>query len=177
MKTFFTSDTHFGHKRILEYCATTRQYSSIEEHDEALIEKWNSVVGKNDLVYHLGDVSFSTHQRNVEIFQRLNGKVSLILGNHDRGMGELLPYARNIVEIVSYKEIKVGKKHFMLFHFPIESWNKVHYGSIHLHGHTHGAISHHPTDAKARRMDVGVDCHKDNAPFTVEEILAHLGEK
>lgn len=173
MKTFFTSDTHYGHKRILEYCPTTRPYSSIEEHDEALIERWNSVVGKNDLVYHLGDVSFTHPARTEEVFRRLNGRVSLILGNHDKG----LPDVPNIIEITTYKEIKVGKLTFILFHFPIESWNKVHYGSIHLHGHTHGAISHHPTNKKARRMDVGVDCHKNNAPFSVEEILAYLGEE
>lgn len=176
MKTFFTGDTHFGHKRILEYCPTTRLYDTIEEHDETLIKRWNSVVSPEDHVYHVGDVSFSDHGRTIEIFRQLNGKVSLILGNHDKGIVKALPYLPNIIEVVSYKEIKLNNNTIILFHFPIESWNKVHYGSIHLHGHTHGALSHHPTNKKARRMDVGVDCHKDNAPFSIKEILAYLGE-
>jgi calcineurin-like phosphoesterase family protein len=170
---FFTSDTHFGHKRILEYCATTRQYEDIAAHDEALINAWNERVGRKDHVYHLGDFAFLPADKTNEIMSRLNGYIHLIEGNHDRVENFTAP---NLVEVTPYKELKVGKKSFILFHFPIESWNKVHYGSIHLHGHSHGSITHHPINPKAKRMDVGVDCHKENAPFTVEEILAYIGE-
>jgi calcineurin-like phosphoesterase family protein len=173
--TWFTSDTHFGHKRILEYCASTRQYETIEEHDAALVRAWNARVKPTDHVYHLGDFAFLPKDPAQDILRQLNGYIHLIEGNHDRL--DKFEGVNNIVEITPYKELKVGKKTFVLFHFPIESWNKVHYGSIHLHGHSHGSITHHPIDPKARRMDVGVDCHKDNAPFTVEEILRHVGDR
>ena len=52
---FITSDLHFGHKNILEY--DKRPFSSIEEHDESLIENWNSLVRPQDLVYCLGDIT------------------------------------------------------------------------------------------------------------------------
>lgn len=164
---FFTGDTHFRHKNILKYCPTTRPYPSIEEHDEALIERWNSVVSPSDLVYHLGDVAFAPPEVSEKILQRLNGRIHLILGNHDRK----LPRGR-FVEVSTYADITVNRTHFVLFHFPIESWDRVHHGAIHLHGHTHGAIgSHHGIELRERRMDVGVDTHPRNEPWALEDIL------
>ena len=56
MSMYFTSDTHFGHR----FAAERRGYPNREEMDEDLITHWNRVVGKDDLVYHLGDFSFHT---------------------------------------------------------------------------------------------------------------------
>ena len=55
MKVFMISDTHFGDERILRY--ENRTFSSVEEMDKAIIENWNQVVGEEDMVFHLGDVS------------------------------------------------------------------------------------------------------------------------
>ena len=79
-KIFFTSDTHFFHKNIIKYC--NRPFGSVEEMNEALVANWNSVVGPDDHVYHLGDFCFG----NVEKWNwclepgRLNGHIHLILG-------------------------------------------------------------------------------------------------
>lgn len=77
---WFTSDTHFYHTNIIQYC--NRPYSSVEEMNEALVTNWNEVVAPTDTVYHLGD--FSLAARPVELFTpRLNGTKILVPGNHD----------------------------------------------------------------------------------------------
>lgn len=52
---YFISDLHIGHTNVLSF--DNRPFKSIEEHDEALIKNWNSVVGMDDDVYLLGDIS------------------------------------------------------------------------------------------------------------------------
>ena len=75
---FFTSDLHFGHKNILKYC--NRPWNSVEEMDEGLIQNWNNTVGKDDIIFNLGDFAFASNQRWRELISRLNGKHYLILG-------------------------------------------------------------------------------------------------
>ena len=58
-QVFFIGDTHFGHDNALRF---RTQFSSIQEHDEFIIERWNKTVHKRDLVYHLGDFSFKQKQ-------------------------------------------------------------------------------------------------------------------
>ena len=58
---WFTSDTHFGHKNILKFCK--RPWDTVEEMVEGLIQNWNRVVGKDDLIFHLGDFAFATNGR------------------------------------------------------------------------------------------------------------------
>jgi calcineurin-like phosphoesterase family protein len=79
---FFTSDTHFYHENILKYC--NRPFASVEEMNEKLIANWNSVVGKNDIVWHLGDFSFGSKDHIPKIVSKLNGRINLVMGNHDR---------------------------------------------------------------------------------------------
>lgn len=54
--TFFIGDTHFGHKGIITFDAVKsyRPFATIEERDEEIVKRWNSVVRKGDLVWHLG---------------------------------------------------------------------------------------------------------------------------
>ncbi len=81
IKKFFIADTHFGHKNIINY--EKRPFQNIREMDEFMINKWNEVVSSNDIVYHLGDVSFYNKEKTKEIISKLNGKKVLIKGNHD----------------------------------------------------------------------------------------------
>lgn len=77
---YFTSDTHFNHNSILKFC--NRPFETIEEHDNKLIENWNSVVGLDDTVFHLGDFCFGGAPKWKEIRSQLNGHIILIVGNH-----------------------------------------------------------------------------------------------
>lgn len=80
-KVFFTSDTHFGHSNIITWC--NRPFKDVQEMNEALIENWNSTVGPDDVIYHLGDFAFGGSGFWKSIVERLHGKKYLILGNHD----------------------------------------------------------------------------------------------
>ena len=80
-KVFFTSDTHFNHTNIIQYCQ--RPFKSTDEMNEAIIDNWNSVVGEEDTVFHLGDFCLGSSAEWNKILNRLNGKIYLILGNHD----------------------------------------------------------------------------------------------
>lgn len=81
---WFTSDTHFGHRHVAE----TRGYATSEEHDEALIDRWNGMVRPQDLVWHLGDVGSGPYTANrtedlLDTVRRLHGEIHLVAGNHD----------------------------------------------------------------------------------------------
>lgn len=80
-KVFFTSDTHFGHNGILNY--THRPYKNVDEMNQGLIDNWNSVIGKDDFVFHLGDFAFGGSELWCNILKQLNGNIVLIKGNHD----------------------------------------------------------------------------------------------
>ena len=80
-KVFVTSDTHFSHTNIIKYC--NRPFANAAEMNEAIIERWNSVVGPNDIVIHCGDFALGPSSDMDAIVSRLNGSIVLILGNHD----------------------------------------------------------------------------------------------
>ena len=79
---FFTSDTHFGHKRIIELC--NRPFKDVDHMNEMLIKNWNDTVSPDDAVIHLGDVSMGTIADTLPMVGRLNGFKVLVPGNHDR---------------------------------------------------------------------------------------------
>lgn len=166
MTTFFTSDTHFHHKNIIKFQKNRGDFQEVGEMNEVLIEAWNSKVSKNDIVYHLGDFSFGSFNKAVEILDRLNGRITLIRGNHDVWLGEnkVCPIA-----VCSYLEIMIQKEHIILCHFPLEVWHRCTYGSYHFHGHCHGRLN-----SIFRRLDVGIDTTKDLAPRAWEEIRSEL---
>lgn len=164
---YFTSDLHFFHKNIINL--SKRPYQSLEEMHEQLIHNWNSVVPVNGLTYILGDFSLTDKAKDIDlILFRLNGQKHLIKGNHDRS--RVLKKTTGFQEIALYKEISHADKKIVLCHFPILSWNLMHRGSIHLHGHCHGNIP-----STRQRYDVGVDCN-EYTPIHIEAIFEKLKE-
>lgn len=81
MTIYFTSDNHYGHHNIIRY--SNRPFSSIDEMNETMINNHNSVISKDDLVYHLGDFALDEARYTKPIISRLNGINILIPGNHD----------------------------------------------------------------------------------------------
>lgn len=150
---YFTSDTHFGHENILKkFCPETRLGATIQEHDEILIRNWNNIVGPEDHVWNLGDVFFSEYDRAKSVLSRLNGKKYLIWGNHDKVLQRNKDLWEFFEDIYDYKELVIERTHVILFHYPIQEWNRMHHGSFHFHGHTHGTVT-----LPGRGLDVGID--------------------
>lgn len=74
-KVFFTSDTHFYHTKIIEFCK--RPFGNIEDMNETLTANWNSAVGPTDIVFHLGDFCLGDSEKWNRLLDRLNGKIHL----------------------------------------------------------------------------------------------------
>lgn len=136
MSTFFIADLHFGHKNCLAY--DNREFPSIEAHDEALIERWNNAVGICDDVWILGDISWYSSMKTIEIFKRLNGTKHLCVGNHDKKLLKNRDIQSLFSEIVDYKELQLDDETgIVLSHYPIPCYNNHYYGWYHLYGHVH----------------------------------------
>lgn len=166
MNSWITSDTHFFHKNILKYCKNTRPFSSVEEMNEALITNWNSLVKKDDIVYHLGDFGFAPASQLVEIIKRLNGTIYFVPGNHDEQMFD--PQITKLIRwIKPYHEVGVNRTKVCLFHYPIHKWNQMHRGAVHFHGHLHSQR------VFGRSKDVGVDSN-NCFPYNLEDLVVKM---
>lgn len=184
---YFTSDPHFNHKNIVrgesawikntQETQNTRNFDTLEEHNQALVKSWNSIVKHNDILYCLGDWSFSGHE-SIKAFRNQLGcqNIHLILGNHDQHIEPVdSPYRGcfNSVQHVLQFDLKLGlsktgymgKQGFFLSHYSHQVWNKHNKGKIHLFGHSHGTLK-----GIGKSMDVGVDTN-DLYPYHLDEIL------
>lgn len=178
MKTFFTSDTHFGHANIIKYC--DRPFSDVNDMNESLIANWNNVVGYDDVVYHLGDFAFGDALGVDRAMRRLNFKhLHFIKGNHDKpfmdwynnfGNDEL---ARKVSVYPHFLETKIQGNKFVLCHYAMRVWDQSHRGALHLYGHSHGTL---PDDPKSKSFDIGVDCH-NYYPVSLERVLEIMSTK
>lgn len=162
---FFTADTHFAHRNIVRYCH--RPFADSDEMDEVLISNWNEVVGRDDVVYHLGDFALGPVKKVREIIKRLNGKIYLCEGlAHDtsaKANGDLFEDIRDTFLI------KPGGQQIFLSHYMHKVWPSSHYGTWHLFGHSHGRMDEY-TKNEGKLLDVGVDTH-DFYPWTFEEVV------
>lgn len=168
--TWVTSDIHFFHKRIIEFCPESRgSCLTIPEMHESIIYRHNSVVGKNDLVYIIGDVTFGAMKASVQLLNEMNGEKILIIGNHDVNNLKRPEFVGCFTSMHDYLEIKRKGDTICMFHYPIAWWNKRRYGSFHLHGHLHGD----PSGIAGRIRDVGIDTN-DLYPYNLDELIAEM---
>lgn len=115
-RLFFTSDTHFNHTNILQYC--NRPFKTVDKMNETIITNWNNVVGSDDVVFHLGDFCLGGADEWNKILDRLNGRIYLVLGNHDlKNIRQ--GFIDRFEHVAMSMCIQVGKKKIYLNHFPI----------------------------------------------------------
>lgn len=173
---YFISDTHFSHKNIIPY--SNRPFSSIQEMDEKFISNWNELVKSTDIIWHLGDFGFLPLKDLKILFRRLNGNKNLLIGNHDKSIIQNQSILLNegfINSLQHYKELKgflLDKKMIVLNHYAQRVWNKSHYGSYMLYGHSHGSLPPYGLS-----VDVGVDCKEitsEYRPIHLDEIIKYM---
>ena len=171
MTSWFSADFHLGHSNILEY--SNRPFSSVTEMNESIIENHNKLVKPSDCWYFLGDFALCKTEDAIEMLKRLNGQKFTVFGNHDKYNRKSKEYTSLWQWAKDYAEIRIEDQAIVLMHFPLLSWNRMHYKSWDLHGHCHGSLQ---PNAKARRLDVGVDCFNYN-PVSFEQIKLIMDER
>lgn len=176
-KTFVTADSHFNHKNIIEYCS--RPFTSVDEMNKTLIENWNAVVGKGDIVYHLGDFILGDVAGDVEslseIISQLNGRIVLIRGNHDTSTKINLYniYFGNKIVVKDIDHFAYKGLYFILCHFPIvnEEFQRLltkHNSEIVLlHGHVHNEAPFYQKETHSFNCSVDVT---DFTPISIDKI-------
>ena len=150
MRTFFTSDSHFGHDNIIRHCkrpCKEHPFQDGAQMDRALIDAWNSVVSPGDVVYHLGDFSLRPAAVISDLLKKMHGIKHLIVGNHDRTDGVV-----GWSTIFDMATIQVDGHSVFLCHYPMREWPGMWQGTVHLYGHVHGNLQPLPGS-----MEVGAD--------------------
>lgn len=140
---FLISDLHIGHESIPKFAGRMRgNITTVDEHDQWIIQQWNSVVTKRDLVWVLGDAVFD--KKKLPLIKKLKGIKHLVLGNHDEfSLESYLPYFNKVSGFTKYKGM-------WLSHAPIHEQSLR--GRLNIHGHVH-----HKTLPDERYLNVSVE--------------------
>lgn len=165
---WFSSDYHISHDNIIRFCG--RPFKDVADMQQALIERHNSVVAPDDVVYLVGDTFWDKSDWSPDsvtrFLRRLNGTIILLPGNHDDKT--LRKYMGSISYERAMPEIEYGDASFVAFHYPMLSWPKSFHGSICVHGHTHSKQKHTVPDR--RLVNVCVDAW-DFYPASAVQII------
>lgn len=164
---FLTSDTHFGHTRLWQ------EWGRKENFEEIIIENWNKLVKKDDIVLHLGDLSLANKEKTKFWTSRLNGRKYLIRGNHDSNSDswykecgfDTIPNALKHFGLKDDTYMKVLFTHIPEPNLP-EGW-------FNVHGHLHGDKHRGEAPNKIQYYDVGVDAC-DFKPIRLWQVLGEL---
>lgn len=183
-RVFFTSDTHFGHAKIIEFARP--QFANLDEMHEYIISQWNSVVRPDDTVWHLGDVCLGG-SHNLRFVEQLNGRINLVKGNHcTYDKHEYDRYFNKVLGVAEYKGA-------VLTHMPVHQHDlELQAGKdrpryhTNIHGHLHDERitkydwlyfdSEHRTWSVEPVIDARYQCVSgeqfDFRPVTFDEIMA-----
>lgn len=154
----YTSDPHFGHANIIEYCK--RPFKTTEQMDAAIIGNINNSIKdpeKDELVI-AGDFSLSKDYNTIAAYRnRINCKtVHLVRGNHDRlSSAEYAKLFSSVSELKRFQPKGYQKYEITVCHYAMRTWQHSHKGSWHVYGHSHGTL---PDDPNSLSFDIGVDC-------------------
>lgn len=195
-KIYVSSDWHNYHDSNWEVPIwKMRGYSSPEDSKDDVINKINSKVKNDDILYFLGDGFLNTtDEQCLDFFEKINCElIYYIFGNHESNMHrvykklcfdkigesgvEIYPLRyKNIVFLGNYQEIQIGKHYISLSHFPMHGWNKNSHGAFNLHGHCH---NNDPTRNPEYHMGKCLDCSWEykNDVWSMKEIFEIMSTK
>lgn len=164
---WFISDTHFGHSNILKFKDKEgnpiRSFNNTFEMDETMVQRWNELVKPADHVWHLGDVTFRYDGYFNNIMSRLNGKLRLVVGNHDKMKNpNLFKWFEKVVYWRGFRE-----HNFTATHQP-NRLEGLRDGAFNVHGHIHEKKMSDP-----HYINVSVEV-RDYAPTHLDQILKEI---
>lgn len=193
---YYISDCHFYHRNLLT-SMDMRPFSSVEEMNETMIEKWNRKVRKNDDVVILGDLSLAKGKETNAVVSRLNGHLFLIRGNHDdKYLCDPDFDISRFGWVRDYTELHDNKKKICLMHYPVFCYNKQNAlntegkpTSFMLYGHIHNTydqvlvdrfisetreskrlLAHHDEETNIPCQMINCFCmYSDYTPLTLDE--------
>ena len=162
---YLSSDLHLNHNKSFVW--QERGFSSVEEMNEEIIERFNSILTDDDDLYLLGDCCMGLNTVSMPYLKAIKGNKHLIIGNHD-SEARINEYRnREIFKTIEYGgRLKVGKKLYILSHYPMLVGNASNEKVWNLHGHTH---QKHKFGSVPQCYHVGVDSH-DCYPISLEQI-------
>lgn len=162
-KIWFSADLHLGHHNIIKYC--NRPFSTSQEMDKKIISNFQSVIKKGDLLYLLGDLSWSTYKFSEFMEQMPTKEFHVVWGNHDKhNRRARLPW-RSENELSA---LTIEGQYVVLCHYALRTWNGKGRGAFQLYGHSHGTLP-----GEGRQMDVGVDTN-NFFPYSWDDIKERL---
>lgn len=167
---------HYGHDPKWEVPIWRRRgFNSSQEHDEGIINNWNSKATDKTTGFLLGDVMFGYggEEKFKKLMSRLNFKrVFVMSGNHTAGWHQTFEslkdntlyvdgnYSREVIFVPNYLEAMVNGQAIVCSHYPLASWNGQGKGSFMLHSHCHSSLYNTKLGDilyKAKIIDVGVE--------------------
>lgn len=180
MKTWFTSDHHFGHANIIKYC--NRPFDGTHDMNVAMEAAWNEVVEPNDLVYYLGDFAMNANLVSL-LVSKLNGIKILIPGNHDKCWQKTEPGNRwfahyidaGFQSIEQQMTLEIAEQQVLLNHLPYRNLKEpeqkyfaqrpVDKNGWLIHGHVHQRWK-----VNNKQVNVSVDAWNFK-PVSLDEIV------
>lgn len=210
---WFTADLHYGHANLIpsltdfEDKSLCRNFASLEEHNQTIVNNINNCVKENDILYIIGDVALGGRENVYEFRSQINCKnIHIILGNHDHHIRKnalILDknnrkiYLQSLFNSVQERLIKkINTEEFVLDHYASRTWHNARNGSIMLYGHTHGRLPEYSVsipvtyktinyeDIKTvnqevfyKTMDVGIDTHPEFRPYHYSEIINKMSNR
>ncbi len=175
MKIYMIADTHFSHKNIIDYC--NRPFNNVDEMNQTIINNWNKIVKKNDVVYHLGDFFLGSKYDLEDIVNQLNGKIYLIRGNHDRLTAK--SYEDCGITLLKSAPIIMDNYKVMLSHRPLPN-TMIKDGYVNIHGHIHQNKLEDNYDVTLFDINkhINVSCDMLNfKPILLEDLLKDCDKK
>lgn len=182
-KIWLISDWHFNHDR--EFVWKPRGFQSIQEMNEAIIQRHNSVVAPEDTVFVLGDCALgggdeTTLQANKELIEQLNGHLIIVRGNHDTDRRvDMYSSCKNVDVAGEYaRMVKYKKYHFYISHFPTMTSNlekeTLHQCTLNIYGHTHQTTKFY--EDRPYMYCVCADAH-NCTPVLLDDIISDMKQK
>lgn len=162
---FILSDLHFGHSKIIEYAR--KEFKTIEEHDDHIVNQWNSVVSRSDKALILGDVSFK--KDTLLRLNEMHGLKYLVAGNHDLfSVTRFQNYFHDVKGAINWTDpthnLRIVFTHIPIHPGQLERWN------LNIHGHTHFHRVH--TNKKIDHRYLNVCCEAlDFTPQKLKTLL------